>query len=75
MMSHHIIRVANEPHPMLSSVDGPWGILPGEGRCKASISVTIQSIEACVPTTGATATMITESHGGVSKSLYQRGAL
>ena len=75
MMSHHMIRVPNEPRPTSSSVDGRWGILPGEGRCKASIRVTIGSIEACVPTAGATAAMITESHDEVSKSLYQRGAL
>jgi hypothetical protein len=75
MMSHHMIRVLNEPHPMSSSVDGRWGILPGESGCKASIRVMIGSIEACAPTVGATAAMSTESHDEVSKSLYQRGAL
>jgi hypothetical protein len=75
MMSHHMIRVSNEPRPTSSSVDCRWGILAGESGFKASINMTIRSVEVCAPTVGAIASMITESHGEVSKSLYQRGAL
>ncbi len=75
MDRHHMIRFANKPRRASSRVDGDWVILAGEGGCKASICVTIKSVEAGAPTTGRISAMITKSHTEVSKSLSQRGAL
>jgi hypothetical protein len=74
-MDQCMIRLSPALLDQPSNVDGRYGVLAGEGGFKGSIHMIIGPIATRIPTMGAITAMSTQSHGGVSKSLYQRGAL